>query len=184
LAFRPDGEARIGNLQARAWADFSSGLRIPIRDLNGWPDGGTVSALTRRFNTYYTLRPSEMAVVIKDGVVVAKPGSGRVPVYPNSFTLVASGGARPWLNKIQRGERARLRTQPIGWDGYTTALGGGPRLLNNGRVQVTADREAFRADVRVGLGPRTAFGLDKYGRYIILVVDGRQKFHSNRHDAD
>jgi exopolysaccharide biosynthesis protein len=28
------------------------------------------------------------------------------------------------------------------------------------------------------LGPRTALGIDRYGRYILAVVDGRQKFHS------
>jgi hypothetical protein len=59
---------------------------------------------------------------------------------------------------VQRGQRAALKIQPIGWEGFTTALGGGPRLLNNGRVEVTAIQEAFRADVRVGWGraPRWA----------------------------
>jgi hypothetical protein len=178
VGFRPDGTARIGNLQAKAWGEFSGGLQIPVRDLNGWPDKDIVTALTRRFGNYYKLRPGEIAVVVKDGVVVAKPGSGGVPIHPDGFTLVASGGAVPWLNRVQRDERGTLEIQTPGWDGFTTALGGGPRLLNNGRVEVTALREAFRADVRVGLGPRTALGLDREGRYIIVVVDGRQKFHS------
>lgn len=178
IAFRPDGTAKIGNLQARAVVDFSSGLQIPIRDLNGWPDKGTVSVLTWRFGGYYKLRPGEMALEVRNGVVVGKPGGGGVHVYPNGFTLIASGGARPWANKIKRGERARLSVRAVGWDGFTTALGGGPRLINNGRVEVTALREAFRADVRVGRGPRTAIGIDRQGRYIILVVDGRRPYYS------
>lgn len=178
VGFRPDGTARIGNMQARATAQFGSGMSIPVRDLNGWPDKGSVTALTRRFNHYYQLRPGEMAVVVKDGFVVGKPGGGGVHIHPDGFTLIASGAARPYLDKVQRGQRAALRIQPIGWEGFTTALGGGPRLLNNGRVEVTAIQEAFRADVRVGLGPRTALGIDRNGRYILAVVDGRQKFHS------
>jgi len=178
VGFRPDGTARIDNLQARATCRFSGGLSIPVRDLNGWPDKGSVSALTRRFGNFYRLRSGEMAVVVKNGVVVAKPGGGAVAVHANGFTLIASGGARPWLNKVARGQRAKLDVQSIGWDGFTTALGGGPRLLERGRVEVTALQEAFRADVRVGLGPRTALGLDREGRYIIAVVDGRQKYHS------
>jgi len=146
--------------------------------LNGWPDGGTVSALTRRFGPYYALRSGEMAVVVKNGQVVAKPGSGGAAVYPDGFTLVASGGAKPWLDRVQRGDQVTLHANALGWEGYTTALGGGPRLLEAGRVNVTGAREAFRDDVRIGLGPRTAFGIDKAGRYIILVVDGRQKYHS------
>ncbi|HEX8235090.1 MAG TPA: phosphodiester glycosidase family protein [Abditibacteriaceae bacterium] len=178
VGFRPDGTARIGNMQARATAQFGSGLSISVRDLNGWPDKGFVTALTRRFGNYYQLRSGEMAVVVKDGSVVGKPGGGGVHIHQEGFTLIASGAARPWLDKVQRGQRASLKIQPVGWEGFSTALGGGPRLLNNGRVEVTALEEAFRADVRVGLGPRTALGIDRSGRYIIAVVDGRQKFHS------
>jgi hypothetical protein len=106
-------------------------------------------------------------------------GGGAAPVYANGFTLIASGGARPWLDKVARGERAQLSTRAPNWEGYTNALGGGPRLVNDGRIEVTALREDFRADVRVGLGPRTALGLDKYGRYLLLVVDGRQGYYSS-----
>ena len=178
IGFRPDGSARIDNMQAYANAEFSSGFKISVRDLNGWPDPNTVTAITTRFGGFVKLRPGEIAVVVQDGRVVSKPGSGNAPVYPGGFTLVANGTAKNWLNRVQRGERASLKIQAIGWEGYTSALGGGPRLLNNGQLQVTDLRENFRADVRVGLGPRTAMGIDKEGRYIIVVVDGRQKFYS------
>ncbi|MDQ3812539.1 MAG: phosphodiester glycosidase family protein [Armatimonadota bacterium] len=178
IGFRPDGTARIGNLQARAHAEFSSGIRLPVRDLNGWPDPNTITAITTRFGGYIKLRPGEIAVVVQDGQVIGKPGSGIASVYPGGFTLIANGGARPWLNKVKRGESAKLKIHAVGWEGFTSALGGGPRLLKDGQLQVTDLREAFRADVRVGLGPRTAMGIDKEGRYIIVVVDGRQKFYS------
>lgn len=178
IGFQPDGTAKIGNLQAQARVDFSGGLSIPIRDLNGWPDTGRVTALTRRFGAFYKLRPGEMAAEIKNGVVVSKPGGGGAHIYPDGFTLVASGGARPWLDKIQRGQRAALKIQAPGWNGYTSALGGGPRLLDQGLVHVTALREDFRTDVRIGRGPRTAIGIDNQGRYIIVVVDGRRPFYS------
>lgn len=178
IGFWPDGQARIGNLQTNATVDFSNGLRIPIRDLNGWPDVGKVTALTRRFGNYYRLRPGEIAIAVKNDEIVAKPGSGGVAIHPDGFTLIASGGAKPWLDKVARGMRAHLSIQAAGWNGLNSALGGGPRLLQNSQVQVTALREAFREDVRVGRGPRTAFGIDSQGRYIILVVDGRQPYFS------
>jgi exopolysaccharide biosynthesis protein len=77
-----------------------------------------------------------------------------------------------------RGQAATLKTRALGWEGFTNAIGAGPRLVRNGTIDVTALQENFREDVRVGAGPRTAFGLDKYGRYIICVVDGRQPFRS------
>jgi uncharacterized protein YigE (DUF2233 family) len=178
LGFRPDGSARIANLQARATASFGDGSRIPVRDLNGWPDVGRVSALNRRFGNFYQLRAGEMALVVQDGVVKSKPGGGGVNIPADGFVLVASTGARPALERIERGARGKLSIEAPGWEGFTTALGGGPRLVSNGRVEVTALREAFRSDVRVGRAPRTAFGIDKYGRYILLVADGRQPFYS------
>lgn len=178
IAFDEAGRARIGNLQVQAKAAFSGGMTIPVRDLNGWPDVGKVSVLTPRFGTYYKLRSGEMAVEVKDGIVVSKPGSGGVQVHAGGWTLVASGGARPYLDKVARGEGATLSVQAPGWESYVTALGGGPRLLKNGQVQVTALREAFRTDVRIGRGPRTAIGIDREGRYIILVADGRRPYYS------
>ena len=179
LGFKPDGTARIDNLQASSQVTFSTGLVVPVRDLNGWPDKGTVSAMTRRLGTSYTLRPDEIAAVVVNGVVVSKPGGGLVPIPANGFTLVANGlGARRVLAGVQRGQRASLKTRAIGWEGFTTAIGAGPRLVRNGGIDVTATQENFREDVRLGPGPRTAFGLDKNGRYIICVVDGRQPFRS------
>ena len=176
VGFTPDGKAHINNLQVDAHVDFSGGLRIPIRDLNGWPDKNRVTALTTRFGCYYKLRPGEMAVVVKGGKVVARPGGGGANIPAGGFTLVANGSARPWLQRVKLGERAKKTIAPRGWPKITTALGGGPRLVKDGKIAVSS--ENFRSDVLNGTAPRTAFGVDKAGRYIILVADGRQKFHS------
>jgi exopolysaccharide biosynthesis protein len=176
LGLKRNGQARIDNMQVNAYVQFGGGLNLPISDLNGWPDKGRVTALTRRFGNYYKLRSGEMALEVKDGKVVSKPGGGGVAVHSDGFTLIASGGARQWLNKVKRGEIARLRISPIGWSGIVSALGAGPRLLKNGQVFVA--QEGFRSDVRNGRSPRTAFGIDKQGRYMLLVVDGRRPGYS------
>lgn len=182
IGFRPDGSTVVGNLQTVSHVAFSGKggpeFRLPVRELNGWPDSSRITALTTRFGPSYKLSPGEMALVVKHGVIVAKPGGGYAPIYagyPSSFTLVASGGARPYLEKVARGQRAKLSIKAPGWEGVTTALGGGPRLVSDGQVNVT--RENFRADV-FARGPRTAIGVDRDGRYIILVVDGRQNYYS------
>jgi exopolysaccharide biosynthesis protein len=176
VGFTADGTAHINNLQVDSYVDFSGGLRIPIRDLNGWPDKNRVTALTRRFGTYYQLRAGEMALVVKDGKVIARPGGGGANIPEGGFTLVANGSARPWLEKVTLGQRAKMTIKPKNWPKITTALGGGPGLVKNSKIEVT--NENFRVDVKNGTAPRTAFGVDKQGRYIILIADGRDKFHS------
>ena len=176
VGFDKNGRARIGSMRTDARVIFGNGESVIIRDLNGWPDMGRVTALTQDFAKYYKLSAGEMALVVENGVVTSKPGGGGVNVPANGFVLVASGGARPPLERVARGTRARLSIKPIDWPAITTALGGGPRLVRNGQVYVT--NEGFRSDVLNGTGPRTAFGIDKAGRYIILVADGRQGFYS------
>jgi len=181
VGFDEQGRAHIGNLQTLALAHFGSGAKLPVRDLNGWPDKGHITALTRHFGAFYRLAPGEMAVVIVGGInqggkVVSRPGGGGVAIPDNGFALVASGAARPFLERIALGERASLSVQPLGWPHISTALGGGPRLLRAGKIDIPI--ENFKPDVTGGTGPRTAFGIDKSGRYILLIADGRQGFYS------
>ncbi len=176
VGFDDAGRAHIGPLQTNARVRFSSGIDLPIRDLNGWPDANRITALTSRFGPYYKLTPGEMAVIVAGGVVVSRPGGGGAAIPTNGFILVASGAARPYLEKVALGERAALSITPIGWPKITTALGGGPRLVENGQIAIRD--ENFRSDVTDGSGPRTAFGIDRQGRYIILIADGRQKYYS------
>jgi exopolysaccharide biosynthesis protein len=177
IGFQSNGAAKIGNLQVNARAQFSNGLSLPIRDLNGWPDKNRITALTRRFRHFYALRPGEMAVVVNKGVVTSTPGGGGVSVPSDGFVLVGNGGAIPELKKVRKGLRAKLDISAIGWNGIVSALGGGPRLVVNGQVDVRD--EGFRSDVTSGRGPRTAMGIDKFGRYILVVADGRQGFYSS-----
>ncbi len=176
VGFDKQGRAQIGSLRTDARVLFGNGTSVIIRDLNGWPDAGRVTALTRDFGKYYKLSAGEMALVVENGVVTSKPGGGGANIPANGFVLVASGGARPPLERVERGTRASLSIKPIGWPQITTALGGGPRLVRNGQIYVTS--EGFRPDVLSGTGPRTAFGIDKNGRYILLVADGRQGYYS------
>ena len=176
VGFDKNGRAKIGSMRTDARVVFGDNTSVIIRDLNGWPDKGRVTALTQDFAKYYKLSAGEMALVVENGIVTSKPGGGGVNVPKNGFVLVASGGARPPLERVARGTRARLSIKPINWPAITTALGGGPRLVRNGQIYVTS--EGFRPDVLSGTGPRTAFGIDKAGRYIILVADGRQGFYS------
>ena len=55
------------------------------------------------------------------------------------------------------------------------ALGGGPSLVSNGKVQVTADEEVFFGTSIPKVHPRTACGYTAEGKLILLVVDGRQE---------
>ena len=54
------------------------------------------------------------------------------------------------------------------------AVGGGPTLLSNGKITITNNEERMFAGERIKENhPRTAMGLTRDGRLIIMVIEGR-----------
>jgi exopolysaccharide biosynthesis protein len=63
-------------------------------------------------------------------------------------------------------------------EGVVYAVGGGPRLVSDGEVNVTSSQEQFKADVALGRAPRTAVGVTGDGKLLLIAVTGRQAYHS------
>ncbi len=55
------------------------------------------------------------------------------------------------------------------------AVGGGPGLLKDGKVNITGEEERFQPDILENRSPRTALGLTADQHLIMLTVDGRQQ---------
>lgn len=55
-----------------------------------------------------------------------------------------------------------------------SALGGGPRLLKNGKIDINGKAENFKPDILTGRAPRTAVGLSADNHLLLLTIDGRQ----------
>lgn len=62
------------------------------------------------------------------------------------------------------------------WDdlGVTQIIGGGPRLVRDGRLEITGEEELFRDDILVGRAPRTAIGITDDQKLLLVTVNGRQ----------
>jgi hypothetical protein len=175
IGLASDGSVKIGQIQVTPTVTFDNGKQYKLANFNGYPKPGHISAMNRHFASTYTLNPGEMALVVKDGTVISRPGGGKVDIPESTFLLVASGGARPALEAIQRGMNARLQFDAPGWENYETILGAGPQLVDNGQVHV--GNEGFRSDV-IAIGPRTSVGVDKDGNYLLVVADGRRPLAS------
>jgi uncharacterized protein YigE (DUF2233 family) len=63
-------------------------------------------------------------------------------------------------------------------EGVIYAVGGGPRLVKDGKVNVTSVEEQFKPDVAFGRAPRTAVGVTDDGKLLLIAVTGRQAYHS------
>ncbi len=127
----------------------------------------TFTAADAKGATEYTLLP--------DGTVLGT-ATGNAPIPPGGMVVSAHGQAADWLAKrVHVGDRLAVRSALADlWPGVKHILGGGPALLDDGQVRVTAEQEQFRPDVTNGRAPRTAVGIDAEQRLLLVTVDGRQ----------
>lgn len=94
-----------------------------------------------------------------------------------SFILFASGTAREELEKVHQNvtecEVSFKYSEPL--ENILHAIGGGPTLIKNGELDITAQQEKFKPDITEGRAPRTAFAILKNNRVLLVTVDGRQE---------
>lgn len=121
-------------------------------------------------------------IVAGDVVQAVTDGLGNSPIPPGGYVLSGHGrGRAALLAAFRPGERASLRVRltPVSgdprWETVPHVMGGGPRLLANGQY---VGGEGFRASFVDRRHPRTAIGRLADGRIILLVVGGRQPYHS------
>lgn len=100
-----------------------------------------------------------------------------LPVERGTILLTASDAKAATLAQARPGQPVRIRfnTQGIDLKRATEAIGGGPVLVRNGRIDVTAAQEGFGTSHTDRRHPRTAIGRASDGEIWLIVVDGRQK---------
>lgn len=118
----------------------------------------------------------ELAVGASGSVVAEGHGNLRIP--GGGYVVSGQGrGADALKRAIGFGQQLKLVVDQMGEE-VLHAMGGGPTLLQDGVVRILARQQHFRPDVATGRAPRTAFGLLRDGRYVLVTIDGRRPGYS------
>ena len=85
------------------------------------------------------------------------------------------GGVQSWPEPPSHrpGAPAALDGEGIPWP-VEDAIGAGPALVSDGRIDVTTNEEVFFGSAIPDTHPRTAAGVAADGSLLLLIVDGRQ----------
>lgn len=124
--------------------------------------GGTTQ--TNPFGAEYTIANGKITAV----------GSGNSLIPPGTVVLSAHGETAKAMSSLKIGDKVEISQTLGSWDKIVQALGAGPMLVKNGSVFITTKVEDFGSDVAGGRAPRTAVGMTKEGRLLLVTVDGRQ----------
>ena len=152
------------------------GGELPIKGMNR----GRIAEDVVLFNEYYgpSTKTNQWGreIKIRDNKVIAVSNKGNMKIEPDTFVVSAHGLANKYLlRSIAVGDEVELLQElnvPIA-NKAPIVMGGGPLILENGKVHVRTSEEYIPRDIAVGSAPRTAIGLKKDGTVLVLVVDGR-----------
>ena len=122
------------------------------------------------------------AIVVGEVVTEIADSRGNSLIPADGYVLSGHGRAAAWIReRVRVGDRLalRLRFVPASgdprWQEVVHVTGGGPRLLADGRY---VGGERFTTAFLNRRHPRTALARLADGRLILVVVDGRQPYHS------
>jgi hypothetical protein len=175
---------RSGDLTIKVDKPFPSvvledGTLLRCQGLNEGARRNRLTLYTGHFGmrTRTVADPSRHEVAVNAGGRVVGSGSGNVEIPSGGYVLSGQGHAATLLRRaIGDGQQLRLDCKlPADVE---HALGGGPTLVQGGKVRVLARQQHFRSDVARGRSPRTAVGMTRDDRYLLVTVDGRRPGYS------
>lgn len=132
------------------------------------------------FNEYYgpSTKTNQWGreIKIRGNKVIEVSNKGNMKIEPGTMVVSAHGLANKYLlRSLAVGDEVELIQKlnvPVA-NRAPIVMGGGPLVLENGKVNVRSAEEFIPNDIAKGHAPRTAVGLKKDGTVLILVVDGR-----------
>ena len=163
---------RFGRLQLSEWVVGPGALRLPVAVVNsGYVQRG-ISRYTADWGpNYRALSGSETGLLIQGGLVRQQLGPSEldtgVPLRGDDLLLVGRGGSElPW----GLGERVQIESRPSSNLGLAThVIGGGPLLLQAGRIVLNGGAENFSSAFLSQGAPRTVLARDDRQIWLITL---------------
>ncbi|MFE4833556.1 phosphodiester glycosidase family protein [Arthrobacter sp. NPDC056691] len=185
-----DGVNRVPGLIRNCGGTDDTPISLPLHDFT-CTDADEIVAFTPEFGSATPSGPGMEVVLDVHGTVTAVNSVRGTAVPAGGHTLQATGADVDKLAALAKvGSRLKVETDLINGDGKplktgatTDVVNGGPVLIEDGAVHVTAARDGM---VRSGdsnsfyygwvhkRNPRTIAGVDAEGRTLLVTADGRQ----------
>lgn len=175
LGITTDGRLLMDRVSFAARIVFAGLGTQKLHAINhGHSETDTLVMYTRRWGQLVAGAQNRTRLIVDaTGVVTHKVTDGAACAIPaGGYVLSGIGRMAGSMNEVPVGTAltAQLGTNPA-WPDLRHAIGGGPRLVQDGRVHITAASERFRADVCASTRSRTAVGITREGRLLLVAVE-------------
>ncbi|CAM3120237.1 phosphodiester glycosidase family protein [Paenibacillus sediminis] len=120
------------------------------------------------------------AVVIENGKVTKKTTNINISIPRDGYVLVYTGTQKSRADRFEVGDVVKMtlsykdsQGHTIPWDDVVTAVGAGPRLVKDGKVQLNPEAEGFKDEkILKNAAARSAIGIKEDGSIVIATVSG------------
>lgn len=194
LVLPAQGTPRIDRLGLVGTIAGPAGAALPLAGLNRPRGADELVLYTTRYAQTSRARGAGRQVILRDAfpagikllpgaeytgtVAAAVDGMINVEIPANGAIVAGAGRAATFLAGLQVGDRVTFRYELQPDPGPARAiLGGGPRLLRDGRISVEAAAEQLQVRADLGRQPRSAVGVSATHLFLV-AVDGRQPGYS------
>jgi hypothetical protein len=174
VGMMPDGKIITDQVAYSGSVKLPGGKTVKISAVNCERGDNELVLYNGYFGGTTRTNPYGMEYVVTNGRVSAVNTSNSL-IPAGGYVLSVHGEAAKALAGLGVGDAVGI-IQSLGpvWDKAVDALGAGPSLIRNGNIYLTTKVEEFGSDVAGGRAPRTALGITKEGRLLLVTVDGRQ----------
>ncbi|HEV8339360.1 MAG TPA: phosphodiester glycosidase family protein [bacterium] len=168
FAITAEGRPTIQPFTFRGSVESDLGTRIPISAVNRPPRWGGLAVYTPE---YGPLTPTHtLHAVVVNGTVTAFP-TGRVAIPDDGYVLSATVAERRLISdRLVLGQQVRLDLA-ISPGKIVHAIGGGPRLVQDGRISVPFRWESFGEAFSSRRTSRSAIGITAAGKVLLVTVE-------------
>jgi len=163
------------------------GQRAPlgVADINTRNQINGLTVFTPQWVGEVPVKIGQWGALVQSGKVTALLTTSPGAVPSDGYIIVANGPLGAELGvTIAEGETVELKmeTSPM-IPNLLHALGAGPWLVKSGQTFVTSEQERFSGklfneNTPEARAPRSAIGLTRDGKLLLVVIDGRRAYHS------
>ena len=183
LLISENGEFEIGRFDWQAELILPRDQSLTITGANRQPGENEAVIINKHMGEQAPALSSDAVEIYLDeaGQVqgINRGGIGVSTPAPEEGWLIQARGQKALvLGGVRTGTELELREtlepEPALQGSIKHALGAGPNLVTEGRIDITAEEERFQPDIVQGRAPRSALGLTGDNRLLMVTVDGRQ----------
>lgn len=177
LILTDDHRALIDNISMDCYFITPNGIRYNITGVNQGRGKDSVIMYTPAWGDRTATGTDGIELVVSSNSIVKEIKVGNSPIPQDGYVLSLSGPATQFVHEnVKIGDKIETHIKIIPFStspgSILHMISGGPRLVKNGIVYVSKHEEKFRADIAKGRSARTAVGITKEGKILLVTVDG------------